>query len=249
MLHIFYFIDRLVGSTIKTVTPEEYHELGGPFFTNNLACQLRNEGKNPFIIPVGGSNPTGSFGYLDFVEELIIQTRSCLNNSNDNYFDHIIFACGSGGTATGIALGVRLSGISAKVHAIGVCDTPDEFYDHMEESATALGINFDKFGKVRDWCNIYDGQGEGYAISSKEELEYITSVSNKTGVIFDPVYSGKALFSLKNVISNNRHIFLKGHKVLFVHTGGVLGFYDKIDTLMSILPNNQVSKLEVSQDK
>jgi 1-aminocyclopropane-1-carboxylate deaminase/D-cysteine desulfhydrase-like pyridoxal-dependent ACC family enzyme len=239
----------LVGSKISTVTAEEYNKLGGPFFTNSLASQLRKEGKNPFIIPVGGSNPVGSFGYLDFVEELITQTRSCLNNSNDNYFDHIVFACGSGGTATGIALGVRLSGISAKVHAIGVCDTPDEFYEHMEESATSLGINFDKFGNPRDWCNIYDGQGLGYAISTKEELEYITSVSDKTGVIFDPVYSGKALFSLKNVISNNRDVFLKGQKVLFVHTGGVLGFYDKIDTLMSLLPNDKVSNLEISQNK
>lgn len=55
----------------------------------------------------------------------------------------------------GIALGVKLSNLSTQVHAIGVCDTPDIFYEHIEMIAEELGLDVDgkdsSLGPVREW--------------------------------------------------------------------------------------------------
>lgn len=113
-------LNRLVGANIYTVSPGTYARIGSAELTAQLAEKLRAQGKNPYVVPVGGSNELGAWGYIEFVRELIQQCQDMAIGD----FDHIIFACGSGGTATGIALGLRLSGIKTKVHAVGVCDSP-----------------------------------------------------------------------------------------------------------------------------
>jgi len=95
--------NRLVGSKIYTVSPSNYAQLGQTKLVNILAEQLRKEGKNPYCIPVGGSNAMGTWGYLEAVNELIEQMKEL-----SLHFDHLVVACGSGGTACGLALGNRL---------------------------------------------------------------------------------------------------------------------------------------------
>ncbi len=55
-------------------------------------------------------------------------------------------ACGSGGTAAGVALGVRLSGAATRVHAYGVCDDEAYFYDHIDHLYSQMGIPPDAIG-------------------------------------------------------------------------------------------------------
>lgn len=138
----------------------------------------------------------------------------------DAFPDHIVMACGSGGTAAGVALGVRLSGLPTVVTAIGVCDTPKIFYDHIRATAAALGANPAEVGDPESWLRIHDGQGLGYSMSSPEELRFITGVSAATGVVLDPVYSGKALFNFIDVAAANPDLYRRGQSVLFIHTGG-----------------------------
>ena len=78
-------------------------------------------------------------------------------------FDHLVFACGSGGTAAGLGLGARLAGIPS-VHAVGVCDSPDYFYSHIEDTARALGVDMEKHGSPREWLSIHHGAGIGYVL-------------------------------------------------------------------------------------
>jgi 1-aminocyclopropane-1-carboxylate deaminase/D-cysteine desulfhydrase-like pyridoxal-dependent ACC family enzyme len=176
-------------------------------------------------------------GYIDCVEEII---------SHGIDFDHVVFACGSGGTVAGLAIGMRLAGLKARLHAVGVCDSPDYFYNHIEEVATALNIDTEKFGSVRTWCHLYQGQGIGYARSTTEELQYVIEVGRKTGVVLDPVYSGKALYHFVNkVLKDDPSIVKPGDKVLFIHTGGSLGLYDKEEQLLPLLPADQVQRLDI----
>ena len=232
-------LDRLVGAEIHQVTPSTYAQIGSVNLTHQLAVQLEEQGKKPYIIPVGGSNALGCFGYLDAVQEIIDQlaypvTRSTiLGDKND--FDHIVFACGSGGTAAGLSIGIKLAGLPTKVHAVCVCDSPEYFYKHIEETAIALGINLDIVGKPQEWLDIYPGQGLGYARSTDDELEYIKQVGSQTGIVFDPVYSGKALYNFKTIVKSNPNVFKKGDSVLFIHTGGVFGMYEKQNQLLPLL--------------
>lgn len=226
--------DRMVGSKIYTVSVGTYAQYGGDRLISMLATRLEDEGKKPYTIPIGGSNPLGAFGYIDCISELIAQTEALALT-----FDHIVVACGSGGTLAGLAIGHRLAGLQSKLHVVGVCDTPEEFYDHVRHVAEDFGIDHSKFGQVEEWCSVYCGQGIGYARSTEEELAYILSVSRKTGLILDPVYTGKALYHFVNVVMKEKSdIFLPGQKILYIHTGGVFGMYDKIPQLEPLLPEN-----------
>lgn len=222
--------NRMVGADIRTVTASTYASIGSSALLHQRTEQLIDQGKNPFPIPVGGSNPLGCFGYLEAMNEIRLQEEE-----TGILFDHIVFSCGSGGTAAGLAIGARLSGFRS-IHAIGVCDSPAYFYDHIRQTALDLGIDFSRYGDVEAWLTIHSGAGIGYARSTEQELQYLLQVSRKTGIILDPVYSGKAMyFFATNILPSNPEVFQKGHRVLFIHTGGTAGLYDKADQLAPLL--------------
>ena len=77
--------------------------------------------------------------------------------------------------------------------------------------------------------------GRGYALSTEEELKFITTVSKETGVVLDPVYSGKAARGMLQDLLRQRRDGGKPMCVLFIHTGGLLGLYEKADQLAPLL--------------
>jgi len=214
-------IDQLVNAKISLVSIVDYKKHGQKKLLDILADKLTIEGKQPYIIPVGGSNSIGVWGYIECVREL--ETQMLKNNI---VIDDIVFACGSGGTAAGLSIGIFLSKLNVKVHGITVCDNAQYFHDHINEVLCDLKINI----RSEDIINLIDDyRGIGYALSTKEELETLTDVAAKTSLILDPVYSGKAFHGLLN-----DKIF-KGRRVLFVHTGGFFGTYEKVNQLLPII--------------
>mmetsp|Transcript_13484 Transcript_13484/g.20268 ORF Transcript_13484/g.20268 Transcript_13484/m.20268 type:complete len:366 (+) Transcript_13484:64-1161(+) len=221
-------LSRMVGSHVRTVSPDIYYKIGSDEVVHQLAESLKLEGKNPYCIPVGGSNVQGTFGYLNAMAEIASQCGGEVD------YDHIVFACGSGGTAAGIAIGNRLLGSRARVHAVCVCDTPDEFYESIGDLAVGLGIDISPSGPLgspRDWLDIYPGEGLGYALTTDEELNFLCSIASESGLLFDQVYSGKALYHLMLVAKARSDVFQPGHRVLFIHTGGILGLYNSIERI------------------
>ena len=102
--------------------------------------------------------------------------------------------------------------------------------------ATELKIDQAKHGDVRSWIKIYDGQNLGYAKNTREELQYISDVAQTSGVVLDSVYAGKALYHfMKNVVPGAPEVFRPYERILFVHTGGVFGLYDKEAQLIPVL--------------
>ncbi len=243
-------LDRLVDSHIHTVTPATYATIGSASLTSQLKTQLEMEGKKPYIIPVGGSNPLGSFGYMEMINELNQQAVALHSNGRlrTPYFDHIVFACGSGGTASGIVIATKLSGCKSKIHAVGVCDSPEYFYNHIEQNIKDLNIS--NMGDVREFCSIYNGQNLGYARASDDEIEYLIKVSSTTGIILDPIYSGKALyFFVKNVLKT---INTTEESVVFIHTGGGYANFanEYSEKINNELKNNfKIKKLIVHNNK
>ncbi|KAJ1430427.1 tryptophan synthase beta subunit-like PLP-dependent enzyme, partial [Ochromonadaceae sp. CCMP2298] len=243
--------DRLVGADVRLVSPSAYAMIGSDALCAQLEGQLRAEGRRPYVIPVGGSNQLGAFGYLQFVQELL-ETGGEEGGEGavapGAPYDHIVFGCGSGGTAAGIAIGVLLSPLHGRtmVHAVGVCDSPDVFYEHVRDVAVELGLDPALLGDVRSWLKVYEGQGVGYAKSTEEELRFLVQVAQRTGILLDPVYSGKALFHLVNrEQKQGGAVFQRGQRVLFLHTGGGLGLYDKESQLLPLLPPGKVSRMQL----
>jgi len=237
-------IDRMVGSKIYTCTPGEYGRVGSSELVLRLCAHLKETGRRPYAIPVGGSNGLGSWGYINGVEELLIQWDSLEGNPS---LDHIVFACGSGGTAAGIALGIALAHTSSRnkiaptVHAIGVCDDEDYFYRFVASIADQMGFQPPSAGTtttedfVRQHLVVHQGKGLGYAVSTEEELDFVMSFARETGIVLDPVYSGKALFNFFQFVRESDPDAFRGQNVLFWHTGGALGLYDKCDDLLPTL--------------
>jgi 1-aminocyclopropane-1-carboxylate deaminase/D-cysteine desulfhydrase-like pyridoxal-dependent ACC family enzyme len=251
--------DRMVGSTIYTCTPREYTKFGSTKLIDsvcNTIRQQKDKPNNPYPIQVGGSNAIGTWGYIDAVDELIQQIIA----SDISTLDHVVFATGSGGTATGITLGLSLAygchggdGHPAmqnkdppRIHAVGVCDNPDYFYRTMSNIADEMGMTLSSFDNnnnsssssmtteqfIREVVTVYNGKGNGYAVSTNDELDFLTTFAIETGIVLDPVYTGKALYYfLSTVLEENPEIY-RDTNILFWHTGGSIGLYDKGDNLL-----------------
>ncbi|KAI9995242.1 hypothetical protein PInf_012293 [Phytophthora infestans] len=238
--------DRMLDANLIQMSRQEYGKCGSEAMIKRTCDRLRNEGRRPYAIPVGGSNGLGTWGYIQAIDEINHQIKDLNLPVTD-----IAFACGSGGTATGIGLGSYLYAeahpdaalnfdTKTPAHAYIVCDSDEYFHGHIDgQILPAMGAPSDILS--RQFLQITNAQGTGYARSTKKELEFIYSVSRKTGVLMDPVYSGKALFHLIRELNEAPEKFV-GKTILFVHTGGQFGMFDKVDALQEVIRQDQVSR-------
>ncbi|HVY27575.1 MAG TPA: D-cysteine desulfhydrase family protein [Polyangiaceae bacterium] len=204
-------LNRLCGAELRFITPAQYRERER--YMSELADELRRRGLRPYIIPEGGSNGVGSFGYISALEELAEQQAS---GELPRELDLIAVACGSGGTAAGIALGLSRFPIAARVAAFAVCDDRAYFeatVSRIVGEARALDPSLAEPAPL----DIYDEfKGPAYSVPSAEQLAFIGAVAQASGLVLDPAYTGKALFGLSRLANKPR-------RVLFVHTGGLPG--------------------------
>lgn len=210
-------LDRLVGAEIRRISFEEWRERD--LLMHNAAIALEKRGARPFVIPEGGSNGLGSLGYVEAMREVREQIDLGLAGAQKP-FDFVIHACGSGGTAAGVALGAAKHQVAPKTIAMAVCDDAAYFRDRIDrivESARAIDGTLGAAPYVVDDA----AKGPAYAIASEEQKAFIVDVARSSGLLFDPVYTGKALFGLALAIK--RGTVPLGSRVLFLHTGGLPG--------------------------
>ncbi len=218
-------LDKLVGAEIRWVTPAEYADRKRVFA--RVADELRARGRKPYLIPEGGSNALGAWGYVRCVEEL--QRELPPGDAT------LIYAAGSGGTGAGLILGVKLLKLPWRVVGINVCDDRDYFVrvigEIIEEAIGrfSLGVAF-----RRDEIEIVDGYvGAGYAQSRPAELRVLAELARTEGILLDPVYTGKAYFGMLHEVERQRRRF--GERIVFIHTGGIFGLFPKAAELAPLL--------------
>ncbi len=219
-----YFIDKVLGADIKFITSDEYSNSRQEIM-ESIKEDLKAKGKKGYIIPEGASNGIGSLGYINFVKEVLE-----FEEKSDIKFDTIVVAVGSGGTYAGIHMGndIYLNG-ERRVVGFNVCDSAEFFKERVkeiiDESKSYLNERELKRVEAKN-IDIIDGYvGEGYALSTQNELNFIWELAKKEGVILDPVYTGKAMYGLYNEIKKGS--FEKSKNILFVHTGGLFGLFPK----------------------
>ena len=231
------FLDELLGA--KLVLLEEDNEAldqGGKLSMEetieNLMADLKTKGKNPYYIPVGGSNSIGSLGYISMTMELIVQA-----NEMGIEIGSMVAASGSGGTQTGMILGadVEKSGIQTVGMAISsdativipklkdLCNQTSDYYE--------LGLSYDEKDIIFNDNYI----GEGYGIPSEEMIEAVKLLARKEGIILDPVYSGKAFAGMVDLIKKG--YFDKSKAVVFIHTGGTPALFVYSDSFREYIQN------------
>jgi D-cysteine desulfhydrase len=225
-------LDRMAGAEIVWITPDEYKQRD-EFFARE-AASLQASGRKAYTIPEGASNALGALGYVRATEELVNDITNTLGGGNQRCT--IINAAGSGGTSAGLILGAKIFDVNARIAGINVCNDRDYFVraigDICEQAIADYHLDVD-FNRQRD-VEIIDGYvGLGYALSQTEELDLICEVARTEGIFLDPVYTGKAFFSMIQELKRDPKCF--GERIIFLHTGGIFGLFPKAAQIRPLL--------------
>ena len=216
------FLDRIFGANLR-----EYP--GGTDFDVEMeavAEEVRTNGGTPYIIPGGASNTVGALGYVGCGIELLEQF-----SEQKLKIDHLVTATGSAGTHAGLAVGIRGSGSDLPILGIGVNAPQDvqeeRVYNLAVETAELVGAPgcVAREDIIAD-CNYI---GPGYGEPTESMNEAVLMLARFEGLLFDPVYSGKALAGMIDYVRQGR--FTKGQKIVFLHTGGSAGLFAYADAL------------------
>ncbi|MDP6777077.1 MAG: D-cysteine desulfhydrase family protein [Candidatus Latescibacteria bacterium] len=182
-----------------------------PAAMEDLASSLHADGSTPYVIPIGGSNAVGAFGYVTAMFELRDQlsAASCR-------VDHIVFATASGGTQAGLALGAALTAFPGTVTGIGIERVDRDDVAETANSAAELLETSERIGS-EDIRVVYDYLGGGYGVVGDLERDAVELLARTEGIHVGPVYTGRALGGLVDMVRDDR--FGKDETVLFWHTG------------------------------
>jgi D-cysteine desulfhydrase len=217
-------LDYLVGAEVRFITPAQYRERDA--LMTEVARELGARGERPYVIPEGGSNGLGSLGYVDAMAEVRAQLDAGLANGARS-FDAVVHACGSGGTAAGTTLGARKYGIAPVTHSMAVCDDR-AYFETVVARIIAETVSLDGSLDARARPIIHDAwKGPAYGLPSAEQVTFIVEVAQKTGLLLDPVYTGKALFGLSRLEEKPR-------RALFLHTGGLPGLLAQAEAFAAV---------------
>jgi len=224
-------IDVLAGAEVRAISPEQYR--GREALMADVARELTASGARPYVIPEGGSNGLGSLGYVDAMREVSEQLARGEQGAPPRV-DAVVHACGSGGTAAGAALGAAMHGVASSVLAMAVCDDT-AYFERVTARLIAEAQSLCGAVGVSPSLRIIDAyKGPGYAVATREQLRFIGDVARASGLVLDPVYTGKALYGLSQLAD-------KPKTALFLHTGGLPGLFAQGDALLDAQPSATVS--------
>lgn len=163
-----------------------------------------NNDSEAFFIDEGGSGPLAATGCSELVDELT------------EAYDHIFCAAGTGTTSAGILSGISRKSMATKMHVVPVLKGADFLKQALENHSNGASFEFHP-----------DYHFGGYAKTNDELLNFIKDFTSSTGILIDPVYTGKLLYSIYDLISKNH--FARGSRILAVHTGGITGILGMAD--------------------
>jgi len=179
------------GMKLQFVTREQYRQKSSFGFIE----KMKNKWGDFYLIPEGGTNCLA----VDGCEEILID--------KDSKFDYICSAVGTGGTISGLIN-------SSKKHQkiIGFPALKGNF----------LSEEIRKFiSRKKNWSLQKAYHFGGYAKHTEELIDFINTFKEETGVLLDPVYTGKMLFGILDLVQKDT--FAEGSKILAIHTGGIQG--------------------------
>jgi L-cysteate sulfo-lyase len=210
------FLDELMGASVSEVP-------GGTAMDAamaQLADELRAQGRKPYVIPGGGSNAIGALGYVTCALELAAQA-----NDQGLNIDCLVHGTGSAGTQAGLVVGTEGARTQIPVLGIGVRVPQPAQEQKVYELALRTAELLEVPGSVareRVVANC-DYVGPGYGLPTPGMVEAVTLMARQEGILLDPVYSGKAMAGLIDLVRKGH--FRKGQNVVFLHTGGSVGLF------------------------
>lgn len=232
--------ERVPGSYRKNASGNNllYHLLGAKSMTvltngadrqatmDSLANTLRGNGKTPLIIPAGASNTLGSTGYATCALELLQQAYAA-----SLPLDAVFVPSGSAGTQAGMIAGFALAHAGIPVYGINVSRKNDLQAPKVLALTREIAAFIDAGTIPDEACiNKDDYIGPGYSLPTEGMIEAVKLLAHTEGILLDPVYSGKAMAGMIDII--RKDAFKPGANVVFLHTGGSPALYEYTDTFI-----------------
>jgi len=215
-----FLLDQLLGAEIVWGNWETRHQdLKNEF---NRAWEA---GRRPYLVPYGGSSPTGAASYAYAIQELLSQDFS--------QPDWIVFASSSGGTQAGMVAGQRLFGFTGKILGISIDEPESVLKSRVAKLASEVA---DRLGSSitfhpDDVLVNAEYAEPGYGVLTAREREAVQLFAKYEGLLLDPVYTGRAAAGLIDLIRQG--FFKPEERLLFWHTGGTPAlFADKYQDLV-----------------
>jgi D-cysteine desulfhydrase len=218
-------LDRMAGAEVRFITRAQYQDRDQ--LMNQAQADLERSGQPCYVIPEGGSNGLGALGYVEAMHEVRVQLDLGLGGGPAP-FDAVVHACGSGGTAAGVALGAWRWGVAEQCLAIAVCDDKSYFAPLIERIISESKALDPELTQSAGLEIIDQYKGPAYGVASPEQKRFLIDVTRRTGMVLDPVYSGKALYGLAQMTE-------KPARILFIHTGGLPGLLAQATELEEVL--------------
>ncbi|NPA90101.1 MAG: D-cysteine desulfhydrase family protein [Chloroflexi bacterium] len=216
-------LDYLLGAHIHWVDSKEAMHATLP----TVAEALREVGKQPYVIPYGGSNGLGAAAYALAVAELLRQMPA------PDFFDAVVFPSSSGGTQAGLVAGAHIFGLKGEILGISVDEPASHLAERVarlaQDAAAVLDVDMSVDPSQIRVDDTF--RGGGYAVVSDLEREAIRTLARLEGILLDPVYTGRAFGGLIRLVRRRR--WQAGQRILFWHTGGIPALFAFAQELMS----------------
>ena len=184
-------------------------------YIEDEAERLRGKGESPYMIRRGGVSSLGCIGYVSAAVEICSQLQSLNLNP-----DILLCATGCGVTQAGLLVGFKLMGLNCRLYGITVSRTRDECIAYIKqlinETEDVLGLD----SRVKnDEIFVFDEYiGDGYSVPTSEGIDAIRLVAQTEGIFLDPIYTGKAMAGLTDLVKKD--LIGSDNTVIFLHTGG-----------------------------
>lgn len=185
-----------------------------------LLARHARRGRLPYYMPAGGSSPVGALGYVEAALELGDQVR----RGDLPEPSHIVTAVGSGGTAAGLALGLRLARLRTRVVGVVVSDALPVHAAALVKLARRIHSLLRERGAVLpavdlsvsdlDVITEFLGPAYGHATIAGQLATRATAAE---GLVLEPVYTAKAMAAL---LAHNAQQRFGDGPVLYLHTNG-----------------------------
>ena len=202
-----YLLDTLFGARVVLVADRADRDR---VFEQTFR-KAESDGELPYLVPYGGSSPTGALGYAFAVQEFLSQGVDA---------DWMVFGSSSGGTHAGIVLGQRAFGYRGKALSISIDEPADALRRHVASLASAASERLGSRIDFRPEDVLADDSycAAGYGILTDAEREAVSLFARHEGALLDPVYTGRAAAGMIDLI--RKGFFRKSDTVVFWNTGG-----------------------------
>lgn len=206
-------LDELLGARVHAAPAGEAAIAA---CVTGLAEEIEAGGGHPFVVPLGASDEIGSLGYVVCATELLAQIAA-----QGLDVSHVVLSTGSAGTHAGLLAGLRLEGSAIRIIGVSCSEPAAVKMAKVEDISSRIFhlLGQEPLRGVLDDIRVYDNYvGAGYGSRTEAAEQAIRLVASTEGILLDPVYTGKAMAGLIDLIA---HDALSGARdVVFLHTGG-----------------------------